>query len=466
MDSAPYPIAERRGISINQESNHSGSGWGDAQSSMSDNLDETLDLLAAEINDRTFPTATAAIMEDPPDQTRNARALPTDDAISMGDSTDQSLPISDTMPELHSTPTSCRKATDKVLTDRANQIQSKVDDQFGQIAKQLQGGQIRQNHIVTSADTLVASLQTALTALNLSQRKHEVAIQKNEHQMHAHLKNNQEMMARNSDLEQLSRGQLKYIAIQEERQRTLSDQTATIQQHQRGQQQQLGVRGRATLQMLQDLAKIRARNRNRPGNSEPSSTFPTPVIHEQKGRTGHMANRPERFDEPMMGPGEPALGAIPNVTRAPTRNPTELSPFQVPTNPEHGFTPMPCVGFPNMVVGACPASAPNTFQNWKREIDLRIAGQTGASITQLLAKLIHSLPLSVKTEEPIYMEQAERIPTDRSTDPFMDMLGARFGGPDSERSRAWMSAFADFKREVQGGLHRLLVPDSQDARKS
>ena len=52
--------------SRSRDSNYSGSGWGDAQLAMSDDLEDTLDMLATEMNNRVFPTAASVISEDSP----------------------------------------------------------------------------------------------------------------------------------------------------------------------------------------------------------------------------------------------------------------------------------------------------------------------------------------------------------------------------------------------------------------
>ena len=80
---------------------------------------------------------------------------------------------------------------------------------------------------------------------------------------------------------------------------------------------------------------------------------------------------------------------------------------------------------------------------------LWIAGQPGATVTQLLAQLIRVLSMAVKTDALIYMEKPERNPADRSIASIMDMMGGRYGRADSERARAWLSAFTEFKREAQ-----------------
>ena len=103
-----------------------------------------------------------------------------------------------------------------------------------------------------------------------------------------------------------------------------------------------------------------------------------------------------------------------------------------------------------MAVDPFPVLTQNTFQNWKREIKLVGAGQPGASATQLLAKMIHILPLAVKTEALIYMEQTERNPTSRSISTVVDVLDSRFGRTDSERACSRLATFTEFKRKAQG----------------
>ena len=126
----------------------------------------------------------------------------------------------------------------------------------------------------------------------------------------------------------------------------------------------------------------------------------------------------------------------------------ESSPPRMPGNSDCGFTPLPCVGFPNMVVDPCPEFDPNTLQPRKREIKLMVDGKPGASVTQLLAKLIHVLPLEVQAESLLHMEQTERNPSGMSIAEVMDMIDARLGRTDSVRDCSWLTAFAEFKREA------------------
>ena len=119
------------------------------------------------------------------------------------------------------------------------------------------------------------------------------------------------------------------------------------------------------------------------------------------------------------------------------------------TADSHGYDPLPSHGYPNMMIDSCPAFTPNTFQNWKREVKLWIAGMPGATVTQILAKLIHALPLSTKTDALLYMESTEKNPESRTVDHIMRLMDTRYGRTDSERACSWLTAFTEFKRESQ-----------------
>ena len=145
-------------------------------------------MLATEISSRTYPTETTAILED---------------------STEPIRSVSDTyMPDYFGREEEIARTDSHVSAERLGEIQTKVGgqfglideqlsagrtqqnhiattqtkvgEQFGLIAEQLSDGQTQQNHIVTTADDRAASLQTALKAFNISQKKRETAIHNNE----------------------------------------------------------------------------------------------------------------------------------------------------------------------------------------------------------------------------------------------------------------------------------------------
>lgn len=99
---------------------------------------------------------------------------------------------------------------------------------------------------------------------------------------------------------------------------------------------------------------------------------------------------------------------------------------------------MPCLGFPNMVADSRPAFMPITFQSWKREIKLRISGQSGATATQLLGEQIRVLPQEVKTASLIYMKKMTEIqPIDPSRPSWIWWVADSEGPTRNERARGY-----------------------------
>ena len=244
----------------------------------------------------------------------------------------------------------------KILPDRLDLIQTKVGEKFDGIAAQIQMTQMQQNNTASAADQLARSLQEALAALKLSQMKHESATQHNDAPLASLMENSQELTAKNVGPGKLSRNQLQALAVQEERRRTLGYQSEMMQRQQWIRNQQIGAQGQSTNQMQQEMAAMREQNRHRMPEPTQSSSDHLPVIQEQTA--------------PIGGASTPA-GEGMNRSRQPTE--TRPTPFAAQPNSHHGFTPVPCTGFPNMIVDVCPGFTPSTYQNWKREIKLWIA---------------------------------------------------------------------------------------------
>ena len=258
-----------------RDSNRSGSAWEGAQSAVSgsEEVDDTLAMLAAEIQSRTFPTSTAVIMEDSPEQMRSTSQVKPLEGQAMLDTVhfERSTAI---LPQrdLDSTgqyPMSDIAKNDeeddsRAISDRMNVTQATVERQFQNISEQILDGQTKQSHIVSAADTLAESLKEALQALQLSQVKHEVIIQSNEAQLSALLKSNADLMAKNADLEQCAKSHMSIMAEQEEKKNYLNQQAASIHHFQKNQQQQIGATGQATWQVQQELLQMREKNRIRP----------------------------------------------------------------------------------------------------------------------------------------------------------------------------------------------------------
>ena len=283
----------------------------------------------------------------------------------------------------------------------------------------------------------------------MSQTRHEAVISKNESQLAALIQQNDELSAKNAYLECAAITQQQNLIRQEERQSTLNRQAGELHQRQLFQQYQLGRREQSSLQLQQELAQVRGRNRERP--TIPTNQQFVPDTTNRLVRPRNIASATGVTDCPPreFGPRGDATRVLPPPMVIPDINRGTESPYNASTNTSLGFTPLPCVGFPNMVLDACPSFTPTSFQNWKREVKLRIAGQPGASVTQLLAKLTHVLPLAVKTEPLLYMEQTEGDPQRRTINRITDLVDSRFGRTDSERACSWLTAFAEFKLEAQ-----------------
>ena len=178
-----------------RDSNHSGSGWEDAQSAQSSDVDDTLEMLAAEISSRRIPTRAPVIMEDSPGQIRptsNALMIMEDSPgkIRPAPSTLMAVPLPGNLTDNESqiivdtvmtieqeindplpNPTNVIDAImppdqqgqpqtneSQLISNRMGLIQAKAEQQFTTMAVQLKDGQNKQNHIATAADTLVNSL--------------------------------------------------------------------------------------------------------------------------------------------------------------------------------------------------------------------------------------------------------------------------------------------------------------------
>ena len=318
------------------------------------------------------------------------------------DSPPQPRATSNTTPTLQTDAKESQAPTDsQVLADRLNLSQCKLEGEFDHITNQLRDGETQQNNIATAADALVASLQTALTALNISHQKHESAIHNNE-QLNLMLKNNQDLMSKNTEMGQLPRSQLQATDAQEERRRNLRHQTVTLKQQQWTHQQQLGVRGQATLQEQQDMDQMRERNLDRANHPSQSSTCPRPVIHESRTGTGAMNDGAERHAAPTLGPREPMTTSTHNVIHHSTGTPPP--DLTVSGHAQFGIRihTYALFGVPEHGGGCLSGFYADRVPELEKEIKLWIAGQPGATVTQLLARLIRVLPLAVNTDALIY----------------------------------------------------------------
>ena len=80
--------------------------------------------------------------------------------------------------------------------------------------------------------------------------------------------------------------------------------------------------------------------------------------------------------------------------------------------PDNGYI-FPTITVPDGMIDNCPAFSPQGYQQWRREVKLRIGAQAGATIAQLLSELIMAIPLSVRIDALTYMGGTEKAPQSR-----------------------------------------------------
>ena len=149
----------------------------------------------------------------------------------------------------------------------------------------------------------------------------------------------------------------------------------------------------------------------------------------------------------------------PKTRETKTEDPVDSAVFPSRTDASNGFNPnnmnrgsIPAPGpiqwlLPNDMIDACPVFTPNTYQNWRREAKLRKMAQVGGNQTQLISKIVTALPLNSRMGALSYLESAASNPESLSAAAVMQISNDRYGKTDSERAWAWLSSFAEFKRE-------------------
>ena len=81
------------------------------------------------------------------------------------------------------------------------------------------------------------------------------------------------------------------------------------------------------------------------------------------------------------------------------------------------------------------------------------SAQVGGNSTQLISKLVSTLPINSRMEVLAYLESTESDPQSRTVDKVMEMSNRRFAKTDPERPWSWLSSFTDFKREGGGNFN-------------
>ena len=223
----------------------------------------------------------------------------------------------------------------RIIAEEMRAMQTVLGRQFREITDQTQDGQEKQNHIVLAADSLVESLKEALQSLHLRQARRESLMQSNGQQLQALLQSNAELAVRHAELEKAALGRRKVLSTQEERRRTLNQQTSSIHQHQMN-QQQMGAQGQVTWKMQQELSQMREANRNRTEITPVQRFTPLAKMTEQSPFSDEPAASSKRR---VFGPKETVPPNTPITAAGPSMNHKVYRPSTLPKSSETGFAP-------------------------------------------------------------------------------------------------------------------------------
>ena len=344
----------------------------------------------------------------------------------------------------------------------------------------------RQLGMETTANTLVQQMQLAVDRLNASQKQseqmtalHTEAIQQitlQNQNAAAQQKKADEMALLHSEAikqvnyqnhllagqsqttEELIRQHHVMLAEQQEDRKLMAEQMRNAFQEQTS---RIGMNTQDNSIMKNHLLQMREENRNRvklePAGSTGSRLSDRAESSHQRRELNPKLPAENSPDAPTFGTPTPSNLASNLFTRenlngqttADTAGPS--NDHAPPTTPLPTHLPHAGVTVPNAMIDNCPAFAPQGYQQWRREAKLWMGAQAGATITQLMSKLIMILPLSVKMDAMTYMEETERTPQSRDMQRIFTLLDERYGKTDTEKSWMWLSQFTEFKRNVSGG---------------
>ena len=156
---------------------------------------------------------------------------------------------------------------------------------------------------------------------------------------------------------------------------------------------------------------------------------------ESHAPTQHEQHAPTHFEAKSESPGE---------NYAPGNY---FGQFAYPPQMNHFGQQNPQWLIPNGMIDACPSFTANLYQNWCREVKLWRQAQVGANATQMIAKIVATLPTNSRMEVLAYLENTESAPHTRSVEKVMEILNHRFGRTDTERAWSWLTSFTEFKRD-------------------
>ena len=97
-------------------------------------------------------------------------------------------------------------------------------------------------------------------------------------------------------------------------------------------------------------------------------------------------------------------------------------------------------------VGHCPDCDPPKYHRWQSEVRLWLESLPTVATSQLLSKMVTVLPQQAMLDGMVYTEQTGADAETRAIQALMNILDARYGETNSERSWSRLNQFAEFAR--------------------
>ena len=360
-------------------------------------------------------------------------------------------------PRVSSRPNATGKSRVSAVT--LTQVQSERMHRQEEMLSQIQ---TRQEHLEQNAGQLITSITQMMEQLALEQSRHKKEMIMQEEAVVETRHQNKIMTEVQSQQTEHIRAQQQALVNHRQVSRCLAGQLQRCFQEQGS---KLSSTSTETEVLRQSLADMRRGNRNRSAERPSSSgeQYQTRVTQDTESHRPKNQHIPEDMhgapdynhpkmpmeNEPMTPPTGstiPFMATPPGVQPTTTNSADPPAPSIAPTTGNTVFT------VPNAMIDACPAFMPQSYQQWRREVKLWVAAQAGATIAQLLAKMISCLPMSVRMGAMTYMEETESHPRKREMKPILDLSDTRFGKTDTGKSWMWLSQFTEFKRNSSGNF--------------
>ena len=326
------------------------------------------------------------------------------------------------------------------------ELQEKFQNQDAQLAQIVK----RQEDTERTANELVQSLKVAIIQINESQNRHDAIMNLHDESIEEIQKQNQIITEQNRQVEKVTTAHSQLIEAQ------LKDRQYMVDEIQRvfvEQSQRQGSQESETAQIKERLIMMKEENKRRTVN----------VGKLPEGQTNHQKIPPIQEQRQVKEESQPSESSLTSPEKENVKNSKSADSKTVidgstttKSEPVIASTPQiqsfyPGMSVPNAMIDNCPAFTPQSYQQWRREIKLWLGAQAGASITQLLSKIIMVLPLAVKMDAMTYMEETENHPHSREMQKVFDILDIRYGKTDTEKSWMWLNQFTEFKRNVNAG---------------